>query len=238
MVNKKKCTDIISSHSILIGLTPVIPIPFADDIAKSYFQRRMMRKIASEYGQNLSSEDLKTLTIERNSGCLGGCLASVLFYPIKKIFRKIFFFLEIKRAVDSISQAYHQGYMLECAFEEGLCEPTGSYKIVEIRDAIEATCSEVGTNPIEKAVGATLKHSKKAIKDVAETLWKNLSRITGQPNEEQLQQVAESAESAEQQTGITKELEQALVNVPPGYFQELNEKFISHLKNPKKQLKT
>ncbi len=233
MVDKKKCTDIISSHSILIGLTPVIPIPFADDIAKSYFQRRMARKIASEYGQNLSNEDLKALTSEKKSGCLTGCLTSILFYPLKVIFRKIFFFLEIKRSVDTISQAYHQGYLLECAFEQGLCQPIGQYNAQQIHDAIEATCQEVGTNPIEKAVQATVKHSKKALKDVAEILWKNLSRVTGQPNEEQLLEAAESAESVEQQTGITQELKQALVDVPPDYFQELNEKFVFHLKTPK-----
>lgn len=233
MSSQKKSSEIISSHSILMGLTPIIPIPFADDLANAYFQQRMIRKLAESYEQTLSNEDLKTLTTEENKGCLPGCLTSILFYPLKKLFRKIFFFLEWKRAIDTVSRSYHKGYLLEYCFQEGLFKPKGAYSATQIRSAIEVTCKEVGTNPIEKAVRATFDRSKDAVKDVADTLWKNISRITGQPSDEELQKAAQNVESAEVRTGVTSQLEQALVTIPPDYFQHLREKFLFHLKNTK-----
>ena len=229
----KKISEIISSHSILIGLTPIIPIPFADDLAKAYFQQRMVRKLAESYEQTLSIQDLKTLTNEEAQGCFPGCLTSVLFYPIKKLFRKIFFFLKWKRAIDTVSHFYHKGYLIEYSLEQGLLTPKGEYSAGQIRKAIEATCQEIGTNPIEKAVRTTFDHSKKAVKDIADTLWKNISQITGKPNDEELQKVAQTVESAEVRTGVTTELEQALVTIPPSYFQHLTERFLFHLKNQK-----
>ncbi|KAF0247275.1 MAG: hypothetical protein FD167_3323 [bacterium] len=229
----KKSSEIISSHSILMGLTPIIPIPFADDLAKAYFQQRMVRKLAETYKQTLSTEDLKALTAEESQGCFPGCLTSILFYPIKKLFRKIFFFLEWKRAIDTVSRSYHKGYLLEYSLEQGLLNPKGAYSAGQLRKAIEATCHEVGTNPIEKAVTATFDRSKETVKDIANTLWKNISRVTGKPNDEELQKAAQSVEEAEIRTGVTTQLEQALVSIPPSYFQHLTERFLFHLKNQK-----
>jgi len=225
----------ISTSAILIGLTPLIPIPFADDLAKSYFQRRLVRNLASEQKKNLSDEAIKELVDEEKSGCLLGCLTTILIYPFKKILRKVFFFLEIKRSIDIISRTYHYGYLLEYSFKQDFCQPMGSYSATEIREAIQATCREVGTNPIEKAIQATFKQSKQTIKELADMLWKNLSKITGKPNEEDLKQAAETVESAEARKGITSQLQQALESVPADYFQGLNQRLIYHLQNPKKQ---
>lgn len=233
MTNQKKTSEIISSHSILIGLTPIIPIPFADDLAKAYFQERMIRKLAENYGQTLTSEDLKVLSSEEKKGCFPGCLTTILFYPLKKLFRKIFFFLEWKRAIDTVSLSYHKGYLLEYSLEEGLFQPKGAYSASQIRGAMDATCSEVGTNPIEKAVKATFDHSKEAVKNVADTLLKSISQVKGKPSDEELQKAVQNTESVEISTGVNTELEKALVSVPPDYFEHLKEKFLSHLKNQK-----
>lgn len=233
MTSQKKTSEIISSHSILTGLTPIIPIPFADDLAKTYFQERMIKKLAENYGQSLTNEDLKILSSEEKKGCLSGCLTTILFYPLKKLFRKIFFFLEWKRAIDTVSLSYHKGYLLEYALEEGLFQPKGVYSSNQIRGAIDATCREVGTNPIEKAVKATFDHSKEAVKNLAETLLKSISQVKGKPSEGELQQAVQNTESIEFSTGVNIELEKAFVSIPPDYFQHLKEKFLSHLKSQK-----
>src|ERR1043165_7283042 len=87
-------------HSILAVLTPLIPIPFVDDLVKAYFKRRMVRKLAAAQSQYLNDADVARLADDPDSGCLLGCLTTVLVYPLKAIFRKVFFFLEWKRAVD------------------------------------------------------------------------------------------------------------------------------------------
>jgi hypothetical protein len=232
-MSDKKNTEIISSHSILIGLTPIIPIPFADDFAKNYFQERMVRKLAENYNYSLSSEDLKIITSEEHKGCLPGCLTSILFYPLKKLFRKIFFFLEWKRAIDTVSKFYHKGYLIDYALSKELLAPKGSYNITQLRNAIDQTCQEVGTNPIEKTVKATFDRSKETLKDITDSLWKNISQIggkKGQPSKEEIEKAALNLESAEVKTGVNLELEKALIKIPKDYFEELEAKFMARLK--------
>src|SRR5215208_1942675 len=78
-------------HAVLAGLTPLIPVPLVDDLVKSYFQRRMVRKLAAAHRRRLSDADIETLADDQDSGCLAGCLTTVLLLPLKAIFRKIFF---------------------------------------------------------------------------------------------------------------------------------------------------
>src|SRR5258706_15664406 len=90
---------LIVSHSVLAGLTPLIPIPIVDDLARVYFVRRLVRKLAAVHGCEVSYEEIKILADEPDSGCLRGCAMATLLLPFKLIFRKVFFFLEWKRAV-------------------------------------------------------------------------------------------------------------------------------------------
>src|SRR5687767_7690519 len=112
-------------HSVLAGLTPLIPIPLLDDLVKSYFKRRMVRKLAATHTQFLNHTDLATLADDPDTGCLLGCLTTAIVYPLKAVFRKIFFFLEWKRAVDVVSHTYYQGYLLEFALGEKWIAPAG-----------------------------------------------------------------------------------------------------------------
>src|SRR5436305_880777 len=34
------------AHAVLAGLTPLIPVPVVDDLAKNYFRRRLVRRLA------------------------------------------------------------------------------------------------------------------------------------------------------------------------------------------------
>ncbi|HSE97950.1 MAG TPA: hypothetical protein VLD57_06725, partial [Blastocatellia bacterium] len=67
---------VIVMHALLIGLTPLIPVPFVDDLAKSFFQRRLARQLAQSRGRTLSPRAVSTLAEDRG-GCLSGCLSTV-----------------------------------------------------------------------------------------------------------------------------------------------------------------
>src|ERR1700754_4434041 len=103
------------THAVLVGLTPLIPLPVVDDLAKNYFRRRLVRRLASAHGRSLSGEELGALTKEQGRGCVRGCLTAVVVYPLKAVFRKVFYFLEWKRAVDLTSRTYHFGYLTSYA---------------------------------------------------------------------------------------------------------------------------
>jgi len=224
-------------YTLLTGLTPLIPVPFADDLAKSHLRRRLIRLLAQAHGRDLSAEIIQALAREQSrGGCLGGCLAQVLLYPLKKIFRKIFFFLEWKRAVDLTSYTYHWGYLLDYAFQEGLVEePSGTSTSVDnpsvddLRTAIERTCQEAPIKPVERAVSATLRQSRAALLSVVKRLQANLTKgTTGRATEPAAPEQQEEAVS--EVSGVATLLQQRIASaVPEEHFRDLRERFRTHL---------
>src|SRR5207302_10353585 len=90
-----------ATYSILAALTPLIPIPIVDDLVLAYLRRRLVRELAIAHARSLSGEDVAVLANERVR-YFTGCLA----YPLKVLFRKLFFFLEWKRAADVGAHTY------------------------------------------------------------------------------------------------------------------------------------
>src|SRR5215207_10268319 len=103
---------VLVTHAVLTGLTPLIPVPLVDDLVKSYFRKRLVRSLAAAAGRPLTDEESDALASEGEAGCLRGCATTVLVYPLKAVFRKVFYFLEWKRAVDLTSRTYHYGYLV------------------------------------------------------------------------------------------------------------------------------
>ncbi len=223
-------------YALLTGLTPLIPVPLADDLAKSHLRRRLVRLLAQAHGRDLSESLIQALAREPSrGGCLGGCLAQALLYPLKKIFRKIFFFLEWKRAVDLTSYTYHWGYLLDYAFQEGLVEPSGTSTSVDytsvddLRAAIETACQEAPIKPVERAVNATLRQSRAALLSAAKRLQANLTRrAAGKATEPAAPEQQEEAMS--EVSGVATLLQQRIASaVPEEHFRDLRERFRRHL---------
>jgi hypothetical protein len=106
-------------YALLVGLTPLIPIPFLDDWVKGIFLRRMVRQVTSARGQTLGDAEVEALLQEDFwSGCVEGCLYSVL-YLLREIFSKIFFWIEWQRAVNLVSVTYYTGFLLDAALQGG-----------------------------------------------------------------------------------------------------------------------
>lgn len=110
----------ILTYSILVGLTPLIPIPFLDDIVKSEFQRRMVRQIAAARGQQPTPAQVDAVLEEDFfRGCIGGCAYALLYYPVKEILSKLFFIVEWRRAFNLVSATYYTGFLLDAALMDG-----------------------------------------------------------------------------------------------------------------------
>ncbi|HXG68373.1 MAG TPA: hypothetical protein VNO70_24980 [Blastocatellia bacterium] len=218
--------NLIVTHAVLTGLTPLIPIPLLDDLVKSYFQRRLTRKLAETRGQPLSEQDVKMLADDRG-GCLLGCFGTVLIYPVKKIFRKIFFILEWKRAIDTASRAYYHGYLMEYAFAQQWCAPAGPRSPAEVRAAIDLVLSQVNTSPVERAVGGVFRQSKSALKGAVNLLQRSLRRITGKPSENEVALAVESVEQEEERQveGVVSRLQKAIESIPAEHFENLRAQF-------------
>jgi hypothetical protein len=225
----------IITHAVLIGLTPLIPVPFIDDVVKGYFQRRLVRSLASAHGRELSAEDVATLVEERGSGCLRGCLGQAFIYPLKMIFRKVFFFLEWKRAVDLTSHSYHQGYLLDYALGEGwLARAPDAGSADQVRTAIEEVCRESPVRPVETAIKLSFKQSKSMLKAGARVLEKGLKRVAGRRDEREVSEAVTIVEAQEEKEieGVVSRLQKAIEAIPDEHFNTLRARLAARLRAP------
>ncbi len=106
----------IAAHCAMAGLCPLIPIPFVDDMIIKRIHRRLVRELFEQHELRLSPEGAKTLT-SRESRFLAGALKSIVFWPIKKILRKVVYVLAIKSCADVAAAMFHEGWLMARALE-------------------------------------------------------------------------------------------------------------------------
>jgi hypothetical protein len=213
------------TYAVLTGLTPLIPVPVLDDAVKGYFRRRLVRALAGARGRVLSEAEVGALTAEGGEGCLQGCMVQAVVYPLKKIFRKVFYFLEWKRAVDLTSQTYHFGYLVGSALDARGGGPSllEAYGAERVGAAVAAVCREAPIRPVERAVGGTFRQSRKALGAAAALLGQSLRRLTGRGREAEVAEAIAEIEPRETREvePVVSRLQQALSAVPAEHFQDL-----------------
>ena len=222
------------THAVLTGLTPLIPVPLVDDLVKSYFRKRLVRSLAASAGRELSEEEVSALTSEREGGCLRGCVVTLLIYPLKAVFRKLFYFLEWKRAADLTSRTYHFGYLVGHALRPRAdgASPLDLRGARAVSEAIEAVCREAPIKPLETAVGGTFRKSKDVLSGAAALLTRSLRREPARPAE-----VAAAVERIEPEEErkldpVVTRLQRSIGSVPDEHFRQLRERLDARLGLP------
>jgi hypothetical protein len=211
---------IIRRYAVLCGLTPLVPLPLVDDLAKMYLRRRLVRALAGIRAVALSADDVRALADEPRPGCVSGCFLFAIVYPVRKLFRTIFFFLEWKRAIDTTSETYHYGSLADYALQCGWCT-AGEH--ARVRAAIDAVLRRRGTSPIEAAIGETLRRSKATVFGAAHGLKSALLGTQRRSREEQVEKAIDSMDAHENGIvdALAGQLGQALDQVPAGYLDSL-----------------
>ena len=222
---------VLVTHAVLTGLTPLIPVPLVDDLVKNYFRKRLVRSLAAAAGRALTGEELDALASERADGCLRGCVVTVVVYPLKAIFRKLFYFLEWKRAADLTSRTYHFGHLVGHALRRRGGGPSllDTHGARAVNEAIEAACREAPIKPLESAVGGTFRKSKGVLRASAALLSRSLRRQPPQP--ERVAAAIESVEPEEERElqPVVTRLQRSLASVPEDHFRALREDFEARL---------
>ena len=106
----------IYADATFAGLSILIPIPGLDWAFEHYFRTRMPRAIARHRGQALQPEVIKALNQRPSQGWLKGCLTlavQAIIWLIKRISRKILYFLTVKEATDMVSYYWHQAFLFD-----------------------------------------------------------------------------------------------------------------------------
>src|SRR5438105_4839061 len=224
------------THAVLAGLTPLIPVPVVDDLAKNYFRKRLVRRLAAANSRSLSDGELSALVKERERGCVRGCLAAALVYPLKAVFRKVFYFLEWKRAVDLASRTYHFGYLVGYAMHPR----TGGASLIDlcgaaaVGEAVQAVCREAPIKPVEAAVAGTFRGSRRGLRAAANLLERSLRRLTGRARAEEVAEAIEQVEPQEEREldPVVTRLQRSIASVPEEHFRRLRAQLDARLRLP------
>jgi hypothetical protein len=166
-------------YAILIGLTPLIPVPFVDDWIASLLMRRMVNELGLAYGMKLTPQEVDRLIAGEAAGCLGGCLSSLLLYPLlKRILREVFFVLEWQRAINFVSHSYYYAFLLDTAFENGWYHPRSLARAAQVNAAIHRVQKSANTNLVRRVVEFHFNNSKAAVTGTARWMFTWLRKIS------------------------------------------------------------
>jgi uncharacterized protein (DUF697 family) len=199
-------SPVVLTFAVAAGLTLLIPVPFVDDMAKSLVQRRMVREIAERKGVLLTDAAVRALADDPPSPLARKVVSAVVFYPLKKVFKKTFIVLAGKDAIDTVSHTYHLGYLVDMALAKRWHESRSPERI---RESIARACKDVGTSPVEKAIGAVYERSRAGLITLARKVKGGDAPATDIH--------VDTADAP----GFFADLRAALANVPADHFNRL-----------------
>ena len=105
----------------LAGIAVLVPIPLIDWVLEMIFRRRMLSRIAARHGRMVSPEVQQVINQESRRSCWG-CLwwpFTAVYSLLKRLSRKILYFLTIKEASDQVSYYWHRAFLLNYMLAEG-----------------------------------------------------------------------------------------------------------------------
>lgn len=139
----------IYADATFAGLAALIPLPLVDLYFEWLFRRRMVRAIAAKNGRLLNAPTLHELNRDR-SGRLRGCLlwpVKMVYSFLKKLSRKILYFLAIKEAVDNLNTYWHRAFLLDYMMRAGYLD----HSQAEVKLAaftLDQVLKETGESPL------------------------------------------------------------------------------------------
>jgi hypothetical protein len=168
---------IIITHAVLIGLTPLIPVPVLDDLVKSFFYKRLVRSLAASYKLTLSAAEINILAEDRGQGLIRGCLLGALEYILKSLIRKLTVVLEWRRAIDIVTRTYYVGYLLDYTLQQGWYVPGDPRRADQLRSAIESARENANTELVKRIVQSSFNQSRKSVMEAVKQVSQSLKDL-------------------------------------------------------------
>lgn len=114
------------ADATLAGLSVLVPIPFLDDAFESFFRGRIPGAVARARGRTLP-DDVRAALAEGEGG--GGCATIPLRLTLgllKRLSRKVLYFLTIKSATDRLSHHWSRAFLIDHMLVAGHLESAAS----------------------------------------------------------------------------------------------------------------
>lgn len=164
----------IATHCAMGGLCPLIPVPFVDDMLIKRVHKRMVRKICAQHDIHLNDDSLELLIVKESS-LFSSAAKAVLWWPVKKVLRKLILVWAIKGCADVAASLYHEGWLLARALEQGYVEieplrAQDEQAIKRLRDAILAAHDKVDPSLIRQSMRSVFSVSQELITSAVSAL--------------------------------------------------------------------
>lgn len=210
---------VLLTHAVLVGLTPLIPIPFLDDVVKHAVERRLVRNIATTHGRTLSKDELVALTEEPSGNLLWAIGKGIALFPLKLIFKTVFLVLEVKAASDEASACYHRGLLFDLVLRSKVLAPDGTKSPAEVRAAVSEIASNTVVSPLGRAIQGVFESSKDGLTAIGRALLTRIGK-GGKANKDAVEKAVEDAASREDDAmgGLLARMTAAVSEVPDAHF--------------------
>ncbi len=112
---------LIYADATFAGLSLLIPIPLLDVAFAWFFRRRMIGTIAKRNGRSLPQPVMRQVNRYPDTwwrSCLTAPFALLLLF-LKRLSRKLLYFLTVKEATDELSYYWHRAFLLDHMVRRG-----------------------------------------------------------------------------------------------------------------------
>lgn len=146
------------ADATLAGLSVLVPIPFLDDAFEAFFRGRIPGAVARSRGRTLP-DDVRAVLGEGDGG-RGGCATIPLRLTLgllKRLSRKVLYFLTIKSATDRLSQYWSRAFLIDHMMMAGHLESAASARVA--RAAMDEALTTVA-GPLPRVAGHVIATSR------------------------------------------------------------------------------
>lgn len=172
------------ADATLAGLSVLVPIPFLDDAFEAFFRGRIPGAVARARGRTLP-DDVRAVLSEGDGGGWG-CATIPLRLTLgllKRLSRKILYFLTIKSATDRLSHHWTRAFLIDHMLVAGHLENAASAQVARTAmDEVLATTS----GPLPRIARQVVASSR--------NVWPALRRARRGEQSEEMRQVRSEME--------------------------------------------
>lgn len=146
----------VYANATFAGLSVLIPIPLVDWVFERYFRLRIPGSIARYRGNPVPAPVIDTLN-QSGEGCLGSCLTlpfKAVLILLKRLSRKILYFLTVKEASDQLSLYWHRAFLMDYMLLAGHLADEASARVA--RQAMEEVLVDTTTSPLSSLAGSVV----------------------------------------------------------------------------------
>ncbi len=220
-------------HSVLVGLTPLIPVPFLDDVVKGAIERRLVGAIAVANERELTKAEVKALTEDPGGSVLWAITKGAFLFPFKLLFKTVFLVLEVKQASDEASRCYHRGLLFDLVLRSNAMAPAGPRSAAEVRAAVNEVVAGTTVSPLGQAISGVFEGSRDALTAIGRGLLARIGK-GGKASAAAVESAVEGAADTPDgpMDGLLARLSAAIAEVPNAHFESLERQLEARLQVP------